>query len=185
MIVSCQISPAASPETLRHTVWRTWLFIAYSDEGWLILPIPLPHFTLYFVFRKIERTYFLTEFGSERVNELGHPYNHMTISGIFLSTNTTTKRALFLILVYQQMAILHPKCSVSFPRIPFPETIKLRIRGIFCARKNSCRMCHYEGKCREASWLRAREALWSNCQWIKSRQPRSKVAVKRIEIFPV
>ena len=28
----CQISPAASPELLHHTIWRTWLFIAYSDE---------------------------------------------------------------------------------------------------------------------------------------------------------
>ena len=28
----CQISPAASPETLHHTLRRTWLFIAYSDE---------------------------------------------------------------------------------------------------------------------------------------------------------
>ena len=28
----CQISPAASPEILHHTVRRTWLFIAYSDE---------------------------------------------------------------------------------------------------------------------------------------------------------
>ena len=31
----CQISPAASPEILHHTVRRTWLFIAYSDEKWL------------------------------------------------------------------------------------------------------------------------------------------------------
>ena len=30
-----QISPAASPETPHHTVWRAWLFIAYSDETWL------------------------------------------------------------------------------------------------------------------------------------------------------
>ena len=29
-----QISPAASSEILHHTVWRTWLFIAYSDEIW-------------------------------------------------------------------------------------------------------------------------------------------------------
>ena len=29
-----QISPAAS-EILHHIVWRTWLFIAYSDETWL------------------------------------------------------------------------------------------------------------------------------------------------------
>ena len=30
----CQITPAASPEILHHTVRRTWLFIAYSDERW-------------------------------------------------------------------------------------------------------------------------------------------------------
>ena len=30
-----QISPAASLEILHHTVWRTWLCIAYSDEIWL------------------------------------------------------------------------------------------------------------------------------------------------------
>ena len=30
-----QIFPAASPEILHHTVWRTWLFIAYSGERWL------------------------------------------------------------------------------------------------------------------------------------------------------
>ena len=35
-----------------------------------------------------------------------------------------------------------PKIFVSFPRIQFPETTKLRIRGFFCARKNSCRTCH-------------------------------------------
>ena len=29
-----QISPAASPEVLHHKVWRTCLFIAYSDERW-------------------------------------------------------------------------------------------------------------------------------------------------------
>ena len=28
----CQNSPAASQEIWHHTVWRTWLFIAYSDE---------------------------------------------------------------------------------------------------------------------------------------------------------
>ena len=30
-----QISPAASPEILHHTVRRTWLFIAYSDSHYL------------------------------------------------------------------------------------------------------------------------------------------------------
>ena len=33
------ISPAPSPEILHHTVRRTWLFIAYSDESLIILPI--------------------------------------------------------------------------------------------------------------------------------------------------
>ena len=28
----CQISPAASPEILHHTVWRTWSFMAHSQE---------------------------------------------------------------------------------------------------------------------------------------------------------
>ena len=34
-----QISPAAPPEILHRTVWRTWLFIAYSDERWLCYQI--------------------------------------------------------------------------------------------------------------------------------------------------
>ena len=41
-----QISPAASPEMLHHTVWRTWLFIAYSDDRWLYYQFPLPHFCI-------------------------------------------------------------------------------------------------------------------------------------------
>ena len=31
----CQNSPAPSQEVWHHTVWRTWLFIANSDEKWL------------------------------------------------------------------------------------------------------------------------------------------------------
>ena len=38
-----QISPPASPVILHHTVWRTWLFIAYSDERWLYHQFSLPH----------------------------------------------------------------------------------------------------------------------------------------------
>ena len=38
-----QISPAASPAILHHTVWRTRLFIAYSDERWLYYQFSLPH----------------------------------------------------------------------------------------------------------------------------------------------
>ena len=38
-----QISPSASPEILHHTVWRTWLFIAYSDERLSYWQFSLPH----------------------------------------------------------------------------------------------------------------------------------------------
>ena len=45
----CQIYPAASPELLHHTVWRTWLLIAYSDERWL-LPVcyTVPHSYIFY-----------------------------------------------------------------------------------------------------------------------------------------
>ena len=60
----CQISPAASPEILHHTVRRTWLFIAYSDEKWLYYKFSLHH--SYNRFLKIwENTLF--ELRSERV----------------------------------------------------------------------------------------------------------------------
>ena len=39
----CQNSPAASQEIWHHTVWRTWLFIAYSDERWLYYKFLLHH----------------------------------------------------------------------------------------------------------------------------------------------
>ena len=31
-----QISPAASPETHHHTAWRTWLFVAYSEDEYTV-----------------------------------------------------------------------------------------------------------------------------------------------------
>ena len=67
---------------------------------------------------------------------------------------------------------LHQNFLVSFPRIPFPETIELRIRGFFHARKNSCKTRRYDVKCRKALWLRAREALWSNCKRTQSSKSR-------------
>ena len=39
----CQNYPAASQEIWHHTVWRTWLFIAYSDEKWLYYKFSLHH----------------------------------------------------------------------------------------------------------------------------------------------
>ena len=59
-------------------------------------------------------------------------------------------------------ALLHPNFLESFPRIQFPETRTLI--GFFHSRKNSCKKCHYEVKCRKALWLQAREALCSNCK---------------------
>ena len=42
-----QISPAASPEILHHTVRRTWIFIAYSDERRLQYKFSLPHLYIF------------------------------------------------------------------------------------------------------------------------------------------
>ena len=50
-----QISPAALPEISHHTVWRTWLFIAYPDEGWLYYQFSLPH--LYISLYEVGRMY--------------------------------------------------------------------------------------------------------------------------------
>ena len=43
----CQISPPAPPEILHHTVRRTWLFIAYSDERWLQYNFSLPYLCIF------------------------------------------------------------------------------------------------------------------------------------------
>ena len=43
-----RISHAASPETLHHTIWRTWLFIPYWDERWLYYQFSLPHLYISF-----------------------------------------------------------------------------------------------------------------------------------------
>ena len=43
-----EISPEASPEILHHKLWRTWLFIAYSDERWLYYQFSLPLYFLNF-----------------------------------------------------------------------------------------------------------------------------------------
>ena len=53
-----QISPAASPEILHHTVWRTWVFIAYSDKRWLCYQFSLPH--SYISLEEDWRMYFLS-----------------------------------------------------------------------------------------------------------------------------
>ena len=59
-----QISPAASPEILHHTVWRAWLSIAYSDARWLYYQLLLPS-VIQFSLQGWENAVF--ELGSERV----------------------------------------------------------------------------------------------------------------------
>ena len=53
------ISPAASPAILHHTVRRTWLFIAPSDERWLYYQFSLP--PLYIsLWKRVGRMYLLS-----------------------------------------------------------------------------------------------------------------------------
>ena len=63
-----QISPAASPEILHHTVWRTWLFIAYSDERWLCYQPSPPH--LYISLKKGWENVLSELMGVKRLNFL-------------------------------------------------------------------------------------------------------------------
>ena len=58
-----QISSAASPEILHHTVWRTWfIFIANSntqDDRWLYYQFSPPHLQYTPLFKKVGRMSFL------------------------------------------------------------------------------------------------------------------------------
>ena len=63
---SIQISPAASPEILHHTVWRTWLFIAYSDERHYTTNSHYCTSLIHFLLKCWENVLF--ELGSERVD---------------------------------------------------------------------------------------------------------------------
>ena len=77
---------------------------------------------------------------------------------------------------------MYQQFLVSFPSIPFPETIKLRIRDFFHARRNSFRTCHYEIECRKALWSQGREVLWSNCKRTQSSTSRF-VLCKKYELL--
>ena len=68
----CQISPAASPEISHRTVWRTWLFLAYSDERLLYCLFSLLHL-FHFSLKGWENV--LCELGSERVYNLQNDAN--------------------------------------------------------------------------------------------------------------
>ena len=62
----CQNPRAGSQEIWHHTVWRTWLFIAYSDEKWLYYKFSLRHSYNRFL-KGWENTLF--ELRSERVKK--------------------------------------------------------------------------------------------------------------------
>ena len=72
----CQNSPAASQEIWHHTVWRTWLFIAYSDEKWLYYKFSLHHSYNSFL-KGWENTLF--ELRTERVKRLGECTSHVLL----------------------------------------------------------------------------------------------------------
>ena len=57
--VEYKISPAALPEILHHTVWRTWLFIAYSGERWLSYQFSVPRLCNFFNLgvKELQNTY--------------------------------------------------------------------------------------------------------------------------------
>ena len=57
-----QISPASSPEILHHTVWRIWLFTAYSDKRWENYHFSLPHLIHVSLGRLGEWTVWIGEF---------------------------------------------------------------------------------------------------------------------------
>ena len=67
----CQNSPAASQEIWHHTVWRSWLFLAYSDEKWLYYKFSLHHSYNPFL-KGWKNTLF--ELRSERVKNVGRMY---------------------------------------------------------------------------------------------------------------
>ena len=81
----CQNSPAASQEIWHHTVWRTWLFIAYSDEKWLYYKFSRHHSYNRFL-KGWENTLF--ELRSERVKQISggmwrHPYDRVLLTSLF------------------------------------------------------------------------------------------------------
>ena len=68
-------TPAASSEILPHTVWRTWLFIAYSDERWLYYQSSPPHCT--FLFERLENVLYLWNMGMKGLRAFGE-YKSLT-----------------------------------------------------------------------------------------------------------
>ena len=117
-----QISPAASPEILHHTVWRTWHFIAYqSDERRLLLPI-LTTSLIHFSLKGWENVLF--ELGSERVNL------QRIVTSFCLQTWFPIKFAKFRLLVITVPFECGFTALLAFPR---KEGGKMRTQGAHAA----------------------------------------------------
>ena len=90
----CQNSPAASQEIWHHTVWRTWLFIAYSDEKWLYYKFSLHHSYNRFL-KGWENTLF--ELRSERVKRIWTGFPNLSCSCVLKASQAqVTKETLLL-----------------------------------------------------------------------------------------
>ena len=120
-----QISPVASPVILHHTVWRTWLFIAYSD--WKMIPVPvLTTSLIHFSWKGWENVLF--ELGIERVN-----------------TVTMWWQMLALIATKTSLAVaklgLDFACWTSFPRRRY-NWIVFPISQLCCFKRAELELCH-------------------------------------------
>ena len=66
---------------LHHTVWKTWLFIAYSNERWLCYQFSLPHL---YIFQRLEECTFCT------CAPQSSPLRHRVFSSFFFSSASET-----------------------------------------------------------------------------------------------
>ena len=69
-----QIYPAISTGIFHHTVWRTWLFIAYAERRWLYYQFSVPHIIHWFG----ECTFWTREWKGVRTNVLPQILKKMT-----------------------------------------------------------------------------------------------------------
>ena len=113
-----QISPAAFPVILHHTVWRTWLFITYSDWKMIIILLILITPLIYFFLKGWENVLF--ELGSGRVQQLV----------LFSAAMTSTLSLSILFLFSRWRLLITPflqtcrsrRVGMLLPLLPLPGT---------------------------------------------------------------
>ena len=140
----CQISPAASPEIDNHTVWRTWRFIAYSDERWWY-----DQFSLHFSLKGWENV--LIELGSERFNgffDLQQGARQPVICRSFPGCpGNKAAETLFCSPVYRAHSSRSKRKAVrsssDFDRVRIGASAKIRARGMGWRRKKLLLLPHF------------------------------------------